>query len=80
MSLFPQPCAFPCLLLPVKHPVINYTTLQPPKIYLECCVCCCCHLHHGKCAVAADGSLKGITALEQGREREHCQEGETDLF
>lgn len=84
MSLFTQPCAFPCLLLPVNYPVINYTTLQPPKIYLECYVCCCCHLHNGKCAVAANGSLKGITALEllweQGRERERCQEGETDLF
>lgn len=64
MSFFPQPCAFPCLLLPVKHPVINYTTLQPLKIYLEFYVCCCCHLHNGKCAVAANGSLKGITPLE----------------
>lgn len=41
-------------------------------------------LHNGKCAVAANGLLKGITPLEllweQGRARELCQEGETDPF
>lgn len=69
MSLFPQPCAFPCLLLPVKHPVINCTTLQPPKIYLELCLLLLLPVTQWQMCLAVNGSVEGITPLELGAGR-----------
>lgn len=66
----PFPTAL-CIPLPpaaCKHPVINYTTLQPPKIYLELCLLLL-PLTQWQMCLAANGSVEGITPLELGAGR-----------